>query len=734
MALGDNIPGIFADLPTSVMRVGMQTGGNPLAISQYVLDLFDGKDADTELSLAQEGMFDGPPRPTDGPLVDQLVLETGNPDMAIGMVIDNAMAPDMDAPDLDMMKADTAASYLANMTPMFNDIDPARIGQISGDLGITDDALASALQSLSTENMFADPAFMGTGEGVFNPLPQLPPTPVLPPPTAGPAGGEFDPSTSFPGTEVISPAMMAQDMPMPFGDDLSSLWGGIAGLPGVSQVGGAIAGIPGAIAGIPGAIGEFTGITPSEEALASENDFLVRNRANIFGMPFSQNMPTPLESEGPLLPRLAGAAGEFTGITPSEEALAGEDDFLVRSRANIFGMPFSQNIPAPTVQQTREAAISRPSAPMGPPPGGEPSPPIFRPTTDLPPGRRSPFDLELDRIQKASDQNMLLPSQVKSALEGLIVSGMDQEFQGNFERNEAMAVAHVNQAVQDVMLEWDTQGTADTLFEGTQALANLQAPTELSPPVFRPPADDPAYHPITFPAAGSPEAPGARWMPAPLGVPEAAATEFETLGTAGIYSESPGRAQWNAWLPSVLGNYGAPNVKKAYDTTFAPFYGTYLLSDEAQNVPVQAGFPDFMDKHQPHKFPVLAWSKRQGEWNRLVANSQAKVAGDTTTLNSTDRNVLGGEANMKQNLTMWQVVNGSDKALRKQYAISTALARYYKGRPVSGNYATRAVESSFTDIYDRIVTRTMTQGGDAFSIFIATLASQNPERFGVTGG
>jgi len=223
-------------------------------------------------------------------------------------------------------------------------------------------------------------------------------------------------------------------------------------------------------------------------------------------------------------------------------------------------------------------------------------------------------------------------------------------------------------------------------------------------------------------------------MPAPSGVPEAAATEFETLGTAGIYSESPGRAQWNAWLPSVLGNYGAPNVKKAYDTTFAPFYGTYLLSDEAQNVPVQAGFPDFMDKHQPHKFPVLAWSKRQGEWNRLVANSQAKVAGDTTTLNSTDRNVLGGEANMKQNLTMWQVVNGSDQALRKQYAISTALARYYKGRPVSGNYATRAVESSFTDIYDRIVTRTMTQGGDAFSIFIATLASQNPERFGVTGG
>ena len=710
MALGDNIPGIFADLPTSVMRVGMQTGGNPLAISQYVLDLFDGKDADTELSLAQEGMFDGPPMPTDGPLVDQLVLETGNPDMAIGMIVDNAMAPDMDAPDLDAMMADTAASYLANMTPMFNDIDPARIGQISGDLGITDDALASALQSLSTEDMFADPAFMGTGEGVFNPLPQLPPTPVLPPP---------------------SPEIRTAGPP-----SLGGIGEALAGLPGVSQVGGAIAGIPGAIAGIPGAIGEFTGITPSEEALASENDFLVRNRPNIFGMPIGQNIPAPTVQPpmpiGPP-PGLIGAAGEFTGITPSEEALASDNNFLVRNRPNIFGVPIGQNIPAPTVQQTREAAISRPSAPMGPPPGGEPSPPIFRPTTDLPPGRRSPFDLELDRIQEAHNRNMLPPSQVKSALEGLIVSGMDQEFQGNFERNEAMAVAHVNQAVQDVMLEWDTQGTADTLFEGTQALANLQAPTELSPPVFRPPADDPVGFPVP-PLVG--EGPLDYRVGQQYSLPEAAATEFDPLGTAPIYSMTSGRQQWNAWLPTALKNYYAPNVADAYDTTFSPFYGTYILSDEAKTAvggALETGFPDFMDKHQPHKFPVLAWSKRQGEWNRLVANSQAKVAGGMTKEQEEDGNILGSAANMMQNPSMWNVVNRPESANRKQYAISAALARYYEGRPVSSNYATRAVETSFTEIYDRIVDQTNTQGGDPFSIFIATLASQNPGRFGVTG-
>jgi len=462
----------------------------------------------------------------------------------------------------------------------------------------------------------------------------------------------------------------------------------------------------------------------------------VRNRPNIFGMPIGQNIPAPTVQPpmpiGPP-PGLIGAAGEFTGITPSEEALASDNNFLVRNRPNIFGVPIGQNIPAPTVQQTREAAISRPSAPMGPPPGGEPSPPIFRPTTDLPPGRRSPFDLELDRIQKASDQNMLPPSQVKSALEGLIVSGMDQEFQGNFERNEAMAVAHVNQAVQDVMLEWDTQGTADTLFEGTQALANLQAPTELSPPVFRPPADDPVGFPVP-PLVG--EGPLDYRVGQQYSLPEAAATEFDPLGTAPIYSMTSGRQQWNAWLPTALKNYYAPNVADAYDTTFSPFYGTYILSDEAKTAvggALETGFPDFMDKHQPHKFPVLAWSKRQGEWNRLVANSQAKVAGGMTKEQEEDGNILGSAANMMQNPSMWNVVNRPESANRKQYAISAALARYYEGRPVSSNYATRAVETSFTEIYDRIVDQTNTQGGDPFSIFIATLASQNPGRFGVTG-
>ena len=99
MALGDNIPDIFANLPNSVMRVGTQTGGDPVAISQYILDLFEGRDADTELSLRQQGTLDGAPMPIDGPIVDDYLLQTGDPSMAITMAVDGALTGDADTPE-----------------------------------------------------------------------------------------------------------------------------------------------------------------------------------------------------------------------------------------------------------------------------------------------------------------------------------------------------------------------------------------------------------------------------------------------------------------------------------------------------------------------------------------------------------------------------------------------------------------------------------------------------------
>ena len=210
MAIGDNIPDIFADLPNSVMRAGIQTGGNPIAIAQYVLDLFDGKDADTELSLRQQGTVDGAPMPIDGPIVDDYLLQTGDPSMAITMAVDGALTGDADTPDPTDMKAGMAALYLSDITPLFNDMDSGLIGQISTDLGITDNDLVSALQDISTQNMLAAPSSMGIGEGDFGPMPdRLQATAVPPPPLpvgAGPMGGELDPTT---GSQFMPPPPMS---------------------------------------------------------------------------------------------------------------------------------------------------------------------------------------------------------------------------------------------------------------------------------------------------------------------------------------------------------------------------------------------------------------------------------------------------------------------------------------------------------------------------------------------
>ena len=122
-------------------------------------------------------------------------------------------------------------------------------------------------------------------------------------------GGELDPTTGLPAlTQGLSPAAMAQAAHegFPIASDLSSIAG---------NIGGFFSGIAGGIGNIAGGIGDILQSTP-----------------------YAGDEPTAL----PSIAGLPAAIGETIGITPSEEALAGEDDFLVRSRPNIFGMPFSQ--------------------------------------------------------------------------------------------------------------------------------------------------------------------------------------------------------------------------------------------------------------------------------------------------------------------------------------------------------------------------------------------------------
>ena len=54
MAVGDNLPDIFGGLAQSVMKAD-----GPM----YLMDLFEGRDADREMNLRQEASMGGPPMP-----------------------------------------------------------------------------------------------------------------------------------------------------------------------------------------------------------------------------------------------------------------------------------------------------------------------------------------------------------------------------------------------------------------------------------------------------------------------------------------------------------------------------------------------------------------------------------------------------------------------------------------------------------------------------------------------
>ena len=83
MAIGDNIPSIFSNLAQSVIK----SNGDPM----YLMDQFEGRDADAEQQLRM-GIMDGPPPPMEGSLLDQYLFATGDPNQATGMVINDIMA------------------------------------------------------------------------------------------------------------------------------------------------------------------------------------------------------------------------------------------------------------------------------------------------------------------------------------------------------------------------------------------------------------------------------------------------------------------------------------------------------------------------------------------------------------------------------------------------------------------------------------------------------------------
>jgi hypothetical protein len=587
MAIGDNIPDIFADLPNSVMRVGTQTGGNPVAIAQYVLDLFEGKDADTELSLTQQGAIDGAPMPNGGPIVDQYLLETGDPSMAITMTVDGALTGGADATDPNEIKAGMAALYLSDITPLFNDMDSGLIGQISTDLGITDNDLVAALQDISTQNMLAAPSSMGIGQGDFSPMPdRLLPTPVLPPPLpvgAGPMGGEVDPTT---GSQFMPPPPMSLI-------EQKRAWEATA-----------------------------TGEKNWEQFYDE-----VYPDVEMPGSPWAEVGSSVLDA-------IVGGV-QREGRTQEEQLAA---SILHRQQQGVT----------------------------------EPSPPVLVPAADM------PGSIDLDEAFEREALGLSPGIPPAPGLEGL--------------------------------------GPVDYRV-GQESV----------------PIGMPATAPAAIDVAGATE-PGAA-------LPPGAIPPF-----AGIYTDvAPGRAQWQAWMPSVVEGYGMGNVQKAYAPTFTPFFGTYLLSDDFANeaapqpgVPIGQGFPDYMVEHQPQKLQAQNWSDFEGQYNRLINYARAYEADRDSGRSMHDKVGEGlqqAQNNLMQNMGMATAVQFGTADEKKQFALSTALARYYRGNPVTSNYATRNVEKGLSEIYDRIASQTLTErpGANPLTRFFDYIIDIDPGRFGAGG-
>lgn len=161
MAIGDNIPGIFGGLAQSVIKAD-----GP----QYFIDLLNNEDADSNMALRTTAMFpDGAPPPLEGPLFDQFLDMTGNPDIATSMVIDDVISSQMPSPDMNQMKSDAASQQLYNMFP--GTVDQGLINALAVEFDVPSQSLQQSYDAIDAETQLAD-AFltMESGENFTAPM------------------------------------------------------------------------------------------------------------------------------------------------------------------------------------------------------------------------------------------------------------------------------------------------------------------------------------------------------------------------------------------------------------------------------------------------------------------------------------------------------------------------------------------------------------------------------------
>jgi len=163
VAIGDNLPGIFGNLVQSVMK----SGGDPM----YMVDLFEGRDADREQGLRLETMMGGPPPFEDIPAFEQHFQMTGDPMIAADMALQDTLSMESIEPDTTGLTSGIGAQALFNFSP--GTVDESLFDSYSENLGVTRDQLASAYNDINQDMLLQDATMYGTGEVNFDPLPMM---------------------------------------------------------------------------------------------------------------------------------------------------------------------------------------------------------------------------------------------------------------------------------------------------------------------------------------------------------------------------------------------------------------------------------------------------------------------------------------------------------------------------------------------------------------------------------
>ena len=231
MAIGDNLPGIFGNLVQSVMK----SGGDPM----YMVDLFEGRDADREQGLRLETMMGGPPPFEDIPAFEQHFQMTGDPMIAADMALQDTLSMESIEPDTTGLTAGIGAQALFNFSP--GTVDESLFDSYSENLGVTRDQLASAYNDINQDMLLQDATMYGTGEVNFDPLPMMGTGDI-------PSGDIMAPS----GQEVLSAGLSDIPWGLPNWEKLGNTLGNIPlGLPNFGKIDSAVKNKSPTLTGIP---------------------------------------------------------------------------------------------------------------------------------------------------------------------------------------------------------------------------------------------------------------------------------------------------------------------------------------------------------------------------------------------------------------------------------------------------------------------------------------------------